>query len=241
MLQSVSLDTYKKCKKLADQHKIILQTHLAETVSEVEHSLKHYRKTPAKLLVENKIRDKNSLVAHVCHPTDDDIALLAKNKVNVSHCPVSNLKLVSGRMPLKKLLKAGVNISLGTDGACSNNNLDMFEEMKLAALVHKLAEKDPSAAEAQTILDMATINAAKAIGEEKNIGSIEKGKKADIVVIDFQQPHLSPCYNIVSNLVYSAKGSDVETAIINGRIVMENRKVLTANETHILKTIGERC
>ncbi len=240
MLQSTSLETYKKCKRLADRHKIILQTHLAETEVEVEYSRKKYQKTPVRLLVENKILDKNSLIAHVCHLTDDDIVLLAKNKVNVSHCPVSNMKLVSGLMPLKKLLGRGVNISLGTDGACSNNNLDLFEEMKLSALVHKLAEKDPSVAEAQIILDMATINAAKAIGEEKNIGSVEKGKAADIILIDFQQPHLLPDYNIISNLVYSARGSDVETVIINGQIVMENRKIKNVDESKILKTIRER-
>lgn len=240
MLQSTSLETYRKCKKLADLHKIILQTHLAETEAEVAHSRKKYKKTPVRLLVENKIIDKNSLVAHVCHLTDDDIALLAKSGANVSHCPVSNLKLVSGLMPLKKLLAKGVNISLGTDGACSNNNLDLFEEMKLSALVHKLAEKDPSAAEAQIILDMATVNAAKAIGEEKNLGSIEKGKTADIILLNFQQPHLLPDYNIISNLVYSAKGSDVETAIVNGQIVMKDRKIKTVDEGKILKKIKER-
>jgi len=116
----------------------------------------------------------------------------------------------------------------------------MFEEMKLSALVHKLAEKDPSAAEAQIILDMATINAAKAIGEEKNLGSIERGKAADIILLNFQQPHLLPDYNILSNLVYSARGNDVETAIINGQIVMENRKIQNVNENKILKIISER-
>jgi len=240
MLQSTSLETYRKCKKLADRYKIILQTHLAETEAEVEYSRKKYKKTPVRLLVENRILDKNSLVAHVCHLTDDDVVLLAKSRVNVSHCPVSNMKLVSGLMPLKKLLNKGVNIGLGTDGACSNNNLDMFEEMKLSALVHKLAEKDPSAAEAQIILDMATINAAKAIGEEKNLGSIERGKAADIILLNFQQPHLLPDYNILSNLVYSARGNDVETAIINGQIVMENRKIQNVNENKILKIIRER-
>lgn len=239
MLQSTSLETYKKCKRLANRHKMILQTHLAETEAEVEYSRKEYQKTPVRLLVENKILDKNSLVAHVCHPTNEDIVLLAKNKVNVSHCPVSNMKLGSGLMPLKKLSEAGVNISLGTDGACSNNNLDLFEEMKLSALIHKLAEKDPSVAEAQIILDMATVNAVKAIGEEKNIGSVEKGKMADIILVDFQQPHLLPAYNILSNMVYSARGSDVETVIINGQIVMENRKIKNINEKKLLNTVGE--
>lgn len=237
VLQTTSLETYKKCKKLANQYKIILQTHLAETKQEIKYCLKKYQKSPVELLIGNKILDKNSLAAHCCHLNDKEIKLLAKNKVNISHCSVSNMKLASGIMPLSKLLKAGVNIGLGTDGACSNNNLDMFEEMKIASLLHKLIEKKPTIADAQTILDMATINGARALGLENEIGSIEKDKKADLIILNLNQPHLLPCYNIVSHLVYAAKGSDVETVIINGKIIMMNKKVLTVDEGGILEKI----
>ena len=143
-------------------------------------------------------------------------------------------------MPLSKLLKAGVNISLGTDGASSNNNLDMFEEMKFAALKHKLIEKNPVVADAQTILDMATISGAKAIGNENMLGSLEIGKKADIIILDLNQPHLLPLHNIISSLVYSANGADVQTVIINGKIIMENRKILSVNEQKFLEKISKR-
>ena len=240
MAQTTSLKTYKKCKQTADKYKLLLQTHLAETKREVEYSIKDYRGTPVEVLVKNQILDKNSIVAHACHLTDTDIKLLAKNKVNISHCPVSNMKLASGIMPLNKLQKAGINIALGTDGACSNNNLDMFEEMKTAALLHKVSNSDPTIANAQTILDMATINGAKALGIEKQIGSLEKSKKADIIIIDFNKPHLTPCYNPISHLVYSVSGSDVDSAIINGKIVMEKRKILAINEVKVLKNINTR-
>jgi 5-methylthioadenosine/S-adenosylhomocysteine deaminase len=150
------------------------------------------------------------------------------------------MKLASGIMPFGKLKKANINIALGTDGACSNNNLDMFEEMKITALLHKVSNNDPTIANAQTILDMATINGAKALGMEKQIGSLEKGKKADIIILDFNKPHLTPCYNPVSHLVYSANGSDVDNVIINGKFVMEKRKILTVNEVKVLKNINTR-
>jgi 5-methylthioadenosine/S-adenosylhomocysteine deaminase len=237
MLQTASLETYKKCQSLAKKYNLLLQTHLTETKQEIKYALKKYKTTPAKLLIKNKILDQHSLAAHCCNLADDEIKLFAKTRASIAHCPVSNLKLVSGIMPLTKLLKAGINISLGTDSACSNNNLDLFEEMKTASLIHKISENNPASAKAQTILDMATINGAKALGMEKQIGSLEKGKKADIIVLDFNQPHLVPQYNIISNLVYSARGSDVETSLINGKIVMEKKKVLPVDERKILKKV----
>ena len=126
-------------------------------------------------------------------------------------------------MPLSRLLKAGVNVCLGTDGPSSNNNLDMLEEMKIAALIHKWNEKDPSAAKAQTILDLATINGAKALKINGQVGSIDIGKEADIVMLNFNQPHLRPCHSVVSNLVYSAQGGDVSAVFINGRVLFNKK------------------
>lgn len=240
MLQTASLKTYKTCKKLTNKYGLLLQTHLAETEKEIKYCLKKYGESPAELLIKNKVLDENSLVAHACYLTDKEIKLLAKNKVKIAHCPISNMKLASGIMPLSKLLKAGAVVSLGTDGACSNNSLDMFEEMKVTALLHKFSNKNPTAADAQTVLDMATINGAKALGMGNQIGSLEVDKKADLIILDFNQPHLMPVYNTISHLVYAAKGSDVETVIINGRIVMENRKILTVDEGKILTEIRQK-
>ncbi len=240
MIQTTSLETYKKCKKTADKHKLILQTHLAETKAEVDFSIKKYGKRPAELLIKNKILDKNSIAAHACYLSDKEIKLIAENKVKIAHCPASNMKLASGIKPFKKLLAVNAIIGLATDGACSNNNLDMFEEMKFAALLHKVNNLDPAIANAQTILDMATINGAKAIGKEKEIGSLEKGKNADIIILDFNQPHLLPNHNVVSHLVYSANGADVATTIVDGKILMESRKILSVDENKILNAIRRK-
>jgi 5-methylthioadenosine/S-adenosylhomocysteine deaminase len=235
MLQTTSLSTYKKCKKMAKKHGLLLQTHLAETKEGIKHSLKNYGKTPVELLAKNKILDKQTLAAHCCRVNNSDIQLLSGSKTSVVHCPTSNMKLSSGVMPFSKLKQAKINICLGTDGACSNNSLDMFSEMKIAALLHKCVENDPTAANAQTVLDMATINGARALHMENEIGSIETGKKADIIILDCNQPHLLPQHNIISNLVYAGRGSDVATAIINGKIIMKNRKILSINEHSTIK------
>lgn len=240
MIQSVSLATYKKCKKLADKHNLILQTHLAETKSEVQHSVKKYKMPPAELLIKNKVLDENSLAAHCCYLTKKEINLLAEKSVKISHCPVSNMKLASGIAPLKDFLEADAIISLGTDGACSNNNLDLFEEMKFAALLHKASNLNPTIASAQTILDMATINGAKALNKEKEIGSLEKRKNADIIILDFNQPHLLPAHNFISHIVYSANGADVTTTIVDGKILMEERKVLCIDEKLVLDRIKKQ-
>jgi len=237
MFQTTALETYKKCKKLARKYNLILQTHLAETKDEVKFCLRKYKARPVQVLARAKILDKKTLLAHACWLTEKEIKILAQSKASISHCPISNMKLASGVMPLSELLKAKVNISLGTDSACSNNNLDMFEEMKTAALLHKINQLDPTVASAQTILDMATINGAKALNMEKEIGSVEPGKKADLIILDFNQPHLQPIHNLVSHLVYSAQGNDVETVMVNGKIIMEKRRIKGVDEKKVLEKI----
>ncbi len=237
MFQTTSLDTYKKSKKLADKYELVLTTHAAESKAEIDFSLKKYKARPIEALNKAGILDKRTLLSHGCWLTKKEIKILAETNTSVAHCPVSNMKLASGIMPLPELLEAKVNVSLGTDGSCSNNNLDMFEEMKTAALLHKVNKLDPTIIKAQTILDIATINGAKALNMEKEIGSLEKGKRADLIILDFEQPHLIPPHNLISHLVYSAQGSDVETAIINGRIVMEKRKIKKINENRVLDKV----
>lgn len=240
MIQTTSLETYKKCRALAKKYNLILQTHLAETKQETDFSLEKYGLSPAKLLIKNRILDSKSLAAHCCYLTDKEIKMMVEKNIKAVHCPISNMKLASGNMPLEKMRKAGIVVALGTDSVCSNNNLDMFEEMKMAALLHKLVGSDPTLIPAQYVLDMATINGAKALGFEREVGSIDIGKRADIIVINFNAPHLLPLHNIVSHLVYSAQGADVETALVNGKIIMQDRKILTCDEQKILAMVGGR-
>lgn len=234
MFQTTSLETYRRVKDFARRNNLLLQTHASETKQEVEFSLKKFKQRPIEVLAKNKILDEKTSLAHCCWLDSREIKILAASGASAIHCPVSNMKLASGFMPLPEMLKAGVNVALGTDGACSNNNLDMLEEMKMAALIHKGRRLDPTIVNSQTVLDMATVNGAKALGWDKEIGSLEPGKKADLIIIDFNQPHLAPVHNIVSHLVYSALGGDVETTIINGKIVMENRRLKEVDEGKIL-------
>ncbi|MCD6270699.1 amidohydrolase [bacterium] len=240
MFQTTSLKTYRKSKDLANKYNVLLQTHILETKQELEYSLSKYKKRPVEVLNQAGILDKNSLLAHCCWISKREINILAKSGASVVHCPVSNMKLSSGVMPLPEMLTAGINVSLGTDSACSNNSLDMFQEMKTAALIHKVNKLNPIVANAQIILDMATINGAKALGLDNEIGSIEPGKRADLIILDLNKPHLTPLYNLVSHLVYVAKSSDVETVIVDGKIVMEKRKLTKINEAKIIKQIKNR-
>jgi len=175
------------------------------------------------------------IAAHCVFLTKRDIQLLSKRRVKVSHNPVSNLKLASGVSPVPSLLEAGVTVSLGTDSPSSNNVADMFEVMKLTALLHKGVNRDPTLLAAEQVLRMATIEGAKALSWDREIGSIEAGKRADIAIINFDKPHLCPVYNETSHLVYAVKGADVVTVLINGRIVMENREVTTVNVKDVME------
>jgi len=214
------------CANFARKNNLLLHIHLSETEREVDDCLKQHNCRPVEYLEKIRFLGSNVIAAHGCWLSDEEIKILAERKVSVVNCPTSNLKLASGVMPFSKLTKAGVNICLGTDGSASNNNLDMVSEMKIAALIHKWNERDPESACAQAILDMATINGAKALGMSAEIGSMEPGKKADIVLLDFNQPHLQPCFNPVSNLVYAACGRDVVLTMVNGKTVFQHSAAL---------------
>jgi len=166
--------------------------------------------------------------------TDEDIATLKAYDVKVSHNPESNMKLASGISPVPDLLAAGICVGLGTDGCASNNNLDMFAEMDMAAKLHKVHRLDPTVADAHSVLRMATIDAARVLGMETQIGSLEVGKRADLIVVDTAKPHLTPMYDPVSHLVYAVKGSDVCHSVINGRVVMKDRQLLTVDLAQVL-------
>ena len=163
-------------------------------------------------------------------PTTEDIAKLAKRSVGVAHCPQSNMKLAAGAAPVQQMLKAGVAVGLGTYGAASNHDLSLWEEIDSAAKLAKLISKDPTVLNAREVLEMATSRGARAIHMDKEIGSIETGKRADMIIVGISGIHQTPLYNVYSHLVYATKASDVESVLINGRIVMQNRRVLTIDE-----------
>jgi len=212
---------------------IIWHTHVAETINEQQKIQKAFKiklKNGVMTYLDSLgVLDKHVIAAHCVALTDRDVTIMKKRKVKASHNPISNLKLASGISPVPKMLRKGITVSLGTDSPCSNNTADMFETMKATALLHKGVNKNPTLTPAKQVLEMATIEGAKALSWENEIGSIEVGKKADLAIIDFNKPHLCPLYNEISHLVYAAKSADINTVIINGKIVMENRQPTTIN------------
>lgn len=234
-----SPELLKRLKEVAESHGTAYVIHLSETRDEVEGCFAKYGNTPVMHLDSLGILDGQVVADHCVVLTEQEIALLAERGVKVAHCPESNMKLASGVAPVPELLAAGVTVGLGTDGAASNNDVDMFGEMDTAAKLHKVSRLDPTVMDAETTLRMATLGGAKLLGAESRIGSLETGKKADLIVLDMNKPHLTPMYSIPSHLVYAAKGSDVVHSVINGRVVMRNKQLLTMNEDAVLDKLRE--
>lgn len=208
-----------------------LQTHLSETVTEYNDCIKAHSMTPAKYLDSLGYFDVDGIkiAAHCVHMTDEDIDILKNKNVSVSANISSNLKLASGIPPIPKFMASGVNVSLGTDGASSNNNLSILNEMRMASLIYKGIERDPLTMRASEVISLATVNGAKAICRD-DLGMIKEGMLADIVLINTNSPSIAPANELDSALVYSAGTGDVDTVICNGKLLMRNRKVLTADE-----------
>ena len=235
--------TLKKAKELCRGNKILFQTHLSETREEVAAIVNDYGLRPAMHLDSLGLLDELTLCAHAIWLSTEEIRLIAKSSASVSHCPESNMKLASGIAPLQELESLGVKIGLGTDGCASNNDLDLFSEAGFAARLHKVFRKDALACPAETALRMATTGGASALGLQDDIGSIQPGKKADLVALDLDQPHLTPLYDPVSHIVYAARGSDVRFVWVDGRLVVKDRQVLTVDESEIIseaKRMGNR-
>jgi 5-methylthioadenosine/S-adenosylhomocysteine deaminase len=228
-----------KTAELAAHAGTLQVIHLSETESEVATCVERYGVRPVEHLQRLGLLDDRLLAAHCVHLTEDEIALLAERQVKVSHCVESNLKLSSGAAPVPALLRQGVCVSIGTDGPASNNDVDMFAEMSSVAKVHKVVAMDPTVMDAETTLKCATFNAAEALGAEAQIGTLETGKKADLIVLDLDQPHLVPLYNIPSHLVYAARGGDVIHSMINGRLVMKQRHLLSLDENEAIAGMQE--
>ena len=213
-------------KLLADKYGLHLMTHISETQDEVRIVREKYGKTSVEHLDGLGLLGPKTIGAHCIHVTDSDIETLAARGVAVSHNPQSNMKISSGVAPVERMRAAGALVTVGTDGTCSNNDLDMFEEVRTAAFLQKSATGDPVALPAWEALRLATANGARAMGyAEGELGVVREGALADLIVVDLQKPHLQPVNDVVSNLVYCGKASDVDTVVVDGRIVVENRCV----------------
>ncbi len=233
-LYTCSPETLKRAKAMSEKFGVPLHIHLSETEWEVGEIMVRYRKRPVEHLEAIGFLDETVLAAHCTWVEDNEIELLARRKVGISHCMESNLKLASGFAPVVTMLMAGVKVTFGTDGAASNNDLNILSEMSTTAKVHKALSNNPTVLDAKTILLMATRWGAEALGLGDKIGTIEKGKMADIVTINLKKPHLTPIYNVYSHIVYAAMASDVETVLVNGKIVVNDGKLVTADESEIL-------
>ena len=228
-------DYLRKVMALADETGVGMHIHLAETAHEAAESLAIYGKTPIDHMESIGLFRHPVLAAHCVHVTDQDIDILARYGVGVAHNPESNMKLASGIAPVPAMLKAGIPVALGTDGASSNNNLDMLQEMRTCALLHKVNTMDPTTVPAYQALQMATANGARALKIDHQVGKLQPGKKADLILLGINEAHSIPHYDLIANLVYSAQAGDVNTVIIDGRIIMQDRQIKTIDEREIIR------
>jgi len=230
---TVSEEHLKAVRAFSDRTGAPIVTHISETKREVDDSLKAKGASPIDYLSRIGFLNERVIAAHVVWPSEGEIGILKRAGVGVVHNPQSNMKLASGVAPVPKMMKEGLKVGLGTDGAASNNDLSMWEEMDTVAKLHKVFSGDPKVISAEEAFELATIRGAQALHLEKDIGSIETGKRADIVLVERDALNQIPLYNVYSHLVYATKASDVETVIINGRIVMRDRRLLTLDEAAI--------
>ncbi|PID55518.1 N-ethylammeline chlorohydrolase [candidate division KSB3 bacterium] len=230
-----------KCTALSRELDTCIHIHLSESRKEVADCYEQYGKSPVALLRDIGLFSRKTYAAHCVHLSDEDMDILKEYKVGVMNNPCSNMKLGNGFAPVRRLLEKGVTVALGSDGPASNNNLSIFEEMNLAALVNKGVEENSTVVSAYTALKMATIDGAKVLGLDHITGSIKEGKKADLIMIDLNVPHFFPRNNLVAGLVYAGQGSDVKTLICNGKIIMEDRKILTLDEKEIFREAEACC
>jgi len=223
-----------RASELAKELGTGIHIHLLETARERKESFEKHEKSPVEICAETGIFDVPVIGAHLVHIDEEDIRILKQYCVNAAHNPTSNLKLGSGISPVHKMLDAGVNVALGTDGTASNNNLNMFEEMHLAALIHKGVAQDPELVTARQAFMMATVNGSRAVGFGDETGILKPGMKADIILLDMDKPHLCPVNDPFSAVVYSAQASDVDTVIVDGNILMEKRELKTIDEERVM-------
>ena len=236
-LYTCSPDLLKASKVLAERYHVPLATHLLENKAEAKQLMDKFGKRAVHFLKESGLLDERFIAFHCVAMDEEDMRIFADHGCKVVHNPESNMKLASGVAPVPAMLKQGIVVGLGTDGCASNNNLDMFQEMDTAAKLGKTALLDPTAMSARTVIRMATCDGAKVLGLDTLVGTLEPGKKADICIIDMNKPHLTPLYNEYSHLVYTVGGADVETVLIDGKLVMKNRRLLTIDEEEAMRRV----
>jgi 5-methylthioadenosine/S-adenosylhomocysteine deaminase len=232
---STDIPLLEKMAAYAQKHDLLIHTHLLESQMEIDEYLKEHGQRPIPLWHELGLIGKKTIAAHMTHIDQADLDLMQESGASVVHCPESNMKLASGICPVQKMLDQGINVALGTDGAASNNDLDLFGEMKSAAFLSKVSTNNPESLNAKTVLEMATINGAKALHWENEIGSIAIGKAADIIALDLHNVEAMPCYNTTSQLIYAMPRSSVTHSWVNGRILMNNRELTTIDVPALLK------
>lgn len=231
---TVSIENLEKVKKLADDYKLKINIHLQESPSEIELSLSRHQKRPLQRLHDIGMVSPNLIAIHMTQLNNQDFEILQTTRASIVHCPESNMKLASGACPVQKLLDKGINVSLGTDGAASNNDLDMISEMRSAALLGKHSSENPKAVAAETALKMATIHGAKTLGIDHFTGSLSTGKAADFIAINLEEIETQPLYHPISQIVYAASRQQVTDVWVGGVPLLKNRKLQTLDEKELL-------
>lgn len=236
-LYTCSPSLLRDAKALADQYHVPFATHLLENEGEVKQLEEKLGTRATAFLSEIGYLDERFVAFHCVRMDEEDMRIFADHGCKVVHNPESNMKLASGIAPVAEMLRHGVAVGIGTDGCASNNNLDMLQEIDTAAKLGKVAGYDPTALSARTVTRMATCEGARVLGMDSIVGVLKPGMQADIIIVDLNRPHLTPLYNEYSTLVYAANGSDVITSIINGRVVMEDRQLLTIDEREVMENV----
>jgi len=231
--------TLVRSKELARETGVILQIHLAETENEVRQILSEQGQTPVRYLDALGLLDESTLAVHCVHVDDEEIDLLSEKKVPVVICPESNMKLASGLARVPEMLKRGVRVSLGTDGPASNNDLNLFGEIRTAALMHKVATRDPTTLPSSQVLNLAVSGGAEALSLTDRIGTLTPGRQADLIVLNLNQPNLKPMYNPFSHLVYAASGHEVSTVVVGGQVLVEDGRLNTLDLDEIMGRVRE--
>jgi 5-methylthioadenosine/S-adenosylhomocysteine deaminase len=230
-----SAETLQGAKQAAEEQGVLFQIHAAETRSEARLCRETHGCSPIQYLDRLGLLDRRTLLIHAVWTDETDIGIIARKEARVTHCPESNMKLASGIAPIPEMLAAGITVALGTDGCASNNDLDLWTEMDTAAKLHKVHRLEPTAMDAGTVLRMATIEGARALGLDREIGSLEVGKQADMIIIDTNRPHLTPMYHPRSHLVYAVHAADVRHVLIAGRPVVRDRRLLTIDRDALIR------
>jgi 5-methylthioadenosine/S-adenosylhomocysteine deaminase len=238
-LTTCSDKTLQEAMRISQGFSLPLQIHLSETEEDVEELTRRTGMRPVHYLDHLGLLNETLIAVHAVHLDDEEMDLLARNRVKIVHCPESNMKLASGMARVTEMVKKGMVLGLGTDGCASNNNLDLFKEMDTAAKLDKVRTLDPVNMTASTVLGMATVWGAEVLGLEKQIGTLEVGKKADIITVDLKKPHLVPLYNPVSTIVYAASGADVKDVVVGGRVLMKDRTFTTLDVEQVIARVHE--